>query len=317
MNKILTVFTVVMSCLAATTVCAQPIDINGEIFELGNHAFPVKAEQLNIPVTEVSIADSYTYLEGADLSGWLHNMTSQTPVKLTFQAPIEDQPGDDIYFGQGRMLEYSPPSGDRHALEYSFDGNTWYYLGHSDFTMSSSYWYNARDSWNWYFQIFRSSIDLENHNITTPITEIYVRGVDTLNLVVVGNMNQGTEIDTYKPLVTLYPESISYIQNNKTKYIGSYFAKIFAHDASSIKRVTLFQKVQGETTWTNVESTNNLINNIGGTFGGYYRVTFDYSSYPAGTVLFFRHVIKDFANQSTVIIKKARVKANKSLVFLN
>jgi len=304
-----------LAILGSSVAQAEPVTVAGDLFELGMHAFPTKVELEGWEVTASSIADSYTYLEGPDLTGWRYAMNLDNQVKLIFQQPIEDLTGDDLYFGQGRMAEYDPPTGNRHALEFSFDGSTWHRLYHDDFTLASAYWYRNRAT-GWYYQLHKSTIDLGFYGITTPVTELYVRGVEYLNLVVVGNRNTGVEEDLYKPLVRLFGAAGSYIKGGKTRYTGWYTAKVFAHDAGGIKKTVLLQRVKGESGWNRVDMDDNLSNTIGGYFGGYYRLAFDYSGYPAGTVLHFANVAIDNNRQRTVIRRRAKVRRNGGLNFL-
>ncbi|MFC1665538.1 hypothetical protein ACFL17_07925 [Pseudomonadota bacterium] len=303
--------------LFTVAVNAEPLDVATDTFELGNHAFPVKVVRVGQEITSGSIANSYTFLEGADLTGWYYGLNNTVTFKLIFQHPIEDFGGDDLYIGQGRMAEYDPPIDPRHALEFSLDGETWHYLSPDDFEMASTYWYLPRTTVNWYYQLHKSTIDFALYGVTAPVTEVYIRGVEFANLVVVGNMNQGEEFDDYKPIVDIYPQAASFIRNEKVHYIGWYRATIFAHDASGIKKTILFQRVKGESVWNRVDEDNNLSNTIGGTFGGSYSVAFDYSSYPKGTILQFKHITVDRAGLRTKIIKRVRVKANGSLKFIN
>lgn len=305
----------ILGCMS-TTLAAEPIDVAGEVFELGNHAFPVKVETIGYQVTANSITDSDTYLEGADLTGWRYAMTRETQLKFYFQAPIEDQAGDDIYFGQGRMQETSPPSGDRHALEFSFDGETWHYLGHADFTKASDYWYRPRTTLNWYYQLYRSSINLSDYAITGPVTELYVRGVEYLNLVLVGNLNTGTEIDDFPPFSLVFPEAVSFTKNGKKHYNKWYKATIFAHDAADIK-VNVLKRRINNSSWRKVDSSSNLTNTIGGTYGGHYRLAYNYAAQAPGDILRFRNIVEDKNGKRTVVRTKARVKRNGGLRFFN
>lgn len=304
-------------CLAATALGADPIVVAGDVFALGKHAFPVKVEMVGVEITADSISDSNTDLEGADLNGWHYGMSQSTQVKLIFQAPIVDQAGDDLYFGEGRMMETLPVSGNRHALEFSFDGITWHRRNHDDFTRASTYWYLPRTTVNGYYQLYKSTIDLADYGITEPVTEVFVRGVEYLNFVLAGNLNSGVEVDLYKPLVTLFGQAGSYAQNNQTHYTGWYMATIFAHDAAGVQKTVLWQRVKGDPTWTRVDVDKSVSGTIGGTFGGHYRLAFDYSGYSVGTRLDFKNVIIDKSGKSQVIVKKTRVLANGNLKFLN
>jgi len=58
--------TIAMLFIAAS-VTADPITIGADTFQSGIQAFPAKVEIVGHEITETSIADSYTYLEGDDL----------------------------------------------------------------------------------------------------------------------------------------------------------------------------------------------------------------------------------------------------------
>ena len=60
-----------------------------------------------------------------------------------------------------------------------------------------------------------------------------------------------------------------------------------------------------------------LSSTIGGYYGGYYSLAYDYMEHAPGTLLQFKHVTVDYNKQRTVIRKKVRVKANGGLKILN
>jgi hypothetical protein len=180
----------VMSCifiiliiifLGGSYSLGAPIKIGDTIFQWGLDAFPSEVVQFHgeppKPFGEISAIEGLT---GADIDTGAFNLNSSQRFELFFPIPIVYQPGDDIYFTDGRF------SAD--ALSFNL-GERWTRIDRRDFfdTGETPILRNTGRS----FALFAATIDLSDFGFAPgeSIESLKIRGVNQSDPIVIGNLN--------------------------------------------------------------------------------------------------------------------------------
>jgi hypothetical protein len=167
----------------ATVANAAPITIGSTTFALGINAFPNSVTQIaGLPPFAFGGISATAGLTGADIDTGAFNLNSTQIFELSFNTPIINQPGDDIYFTDGRFSD--------DALDFSLDGGTTFFsLGVGDFTDTgvNSVIRNTAFS----FDLYAATVDMTSFGFSSgdSITSIQIRGVVESDPIVVGNLN--------------------------------------------------------------------------------------------------------------------------------
>jgi hypothetical protein len=167
--------------LGSSYSLGAPIEIGGTIFPWGNDAFPYYVVQLKgktpEPFGDISATEGLT---GADIGTGAFNLNASQVFELFFPRPIVNQPGDDIYFTDGRF------SAD--ALSFNL-GEKWDRIATRDFfdTLEDSTILNTDLS----FDLFAATIDMSDFGFAPgeSITSFKIRGVNESDPIVIGNLN--------------------------------------------------------------------------------------------------------------------------------
>jgi hypothetical protein len=176
---------------------ATPIVIGTTTFELGINAFPNSVIQIaGSPPYAFGGISATDGLTGADIDTGAFNLNSSQIFELFYPVPIVNQPGDDIYFTDGRF--------STDALDFSVD------FGSGFNTIASTTFFDTgvnstiRNT-NLNFDLFASTIDLSNFGfaIGDSITSLRIRGINESDPIVIGNLNTDAPIPEPSTLLLL------------------------------------------------------------------------------------------------------------------
>ncbi len=317
-------------CLFATSAWAQsflgPITVDGVTHEMGTHAFPASASYWGYTAIKVEgpkpghpepyISDiMYDYI----------SFVGAEPVILTYQIPIEDQPGDDILFATIRPLEYDPPTGGRHELEFSVDGVNYHRLTRDDFVLHMDFppvLPNQYQDPQLYYQVYHARIDLANYGITGPVDTLYVRGVvgtgpadSYMDFAYAASLNQGPVVDNASPIVKV-KSMRCYDYTERT--VPECAFTIEAKDSGKLRLIMLKERFPGQRNGAVMDKQfypRYRAPLFVGRKGEFTMV----ATFPAKTrkrTIFFPIHVVDHSGNRTVIVKKIRVTANGSIRIL-
>jgi hypothetical protein len=168
--------------LGSSYSLGAPIKIGDKIFQWGIDAFPSSVIQLAGKIPDPFGGISATEgLTGADIDTGAFNLNASQVFELFFPIPIVNQPGDDIYFTDGRF------SAD--ALSFNL-GEKWDRIATQDFrdTGVESSIRNRKDK---HFDLFAATIDMSDFGFAPgeSITSFLIRGVSESDPIVIGNLN--------------------------------------------------------------------------------------------------------------------------------
>jgi hypothetical protein len=187
-RKFLSLFCTVLAIglLYSSPSMGAPINIGTTTFELGIDAFPNLVVQIAgatpTPFGGISATDGLT---GADIDTGAFNLDSTQAFELFFPVPIVNQPGDDVYFTDGRFSSDS--------LDFDFDlGSGFSTIGVGDFVDTGVDSVIRNLSAPVYaFDLFAATIDMADFGFALgeSITSLKIRGVSESDPIVIGNLN--------------------------------------------------------------------------------------------------------------------------------